>query len=269
MKSTLKVLGIFLLCFVGLVACTSKDDSASKVQVELPDPLATRSVFWEDNVLLKAHLVFSEMLPEIVRSYLDPKRFGNIDQYSLIVISEEEKNLIYVVNFDGGGWALISGIFLEEGPILAYSFSGVFNPESIRSPEVAFWLESTKQFIAELIDDVFLDNTRSENQTCTEDSEIHSASRSFGDSYFWVQVPIDTTVATTTYSSVSPLLSTKWGQEYPWNYMCPTINGEQCLTGCVSVAYAQELYYLHDYLGEPTTLYHQIDRDSRKLLKTL
>ncbi len=43
---------------------------------------------------------------------------------------------------------------------------------------------------------------------------------------------------------VAPLLGeTAWSQYSPYNNMCPTINGEHCVTGCVATATAQIMYY--------------------------
>lgn len=44
-------------------------------------------------------------------------------------------------------------------------------------------------------------------------------------------------------SPIEPLIRTKWGQHYPYNDKCPTINGERCMTGCAATAIAQLLYY--------------------------
>lgn len=96
-------------------------------------------------------MVTQEMIPGILKSYLDLKLFTTIDRFSLIVISEGGNNLIYVVNFDEGGWVLISGIQISgESPILAFGINGLYDPDAIRSPEAAFWLEATKQTIAGL-----------------------------------------------------------------------------------------------------------------------
>lgn len=43
--------------------------------------------------------------------------------------------------------------------------------------------------------------------------------------------------------AVEPLIKTKWGQGWPYNLMCPKINGQNCVTGCVPTAMAQILYY--------------------------
>ena len=42
---------------------------------------------------------------------------------------------------------------------------------------------------------------------------------------------------------VSPLLDCTWGQGFPYFNMCPTVNGDHCLTGCVATAFAQIMYY--------------------------
>ncbi len=77
---------------------------------------------------------------------------------------------------------------------------------------------------------------------------------------FWLQMYADeiarasempaTTAQTTEniiYPSVSPLLGTTvWGQEAPFYNMCPTLNGVQCVTGCVATAASQIMYH-HQY----------------------
>lgn len=42
---------------------------------------------------------------------------------------------------------------------------------------------------------------------------------------------------------VSPLLSTKWGQTWPFNAMLPETDGELSVAGCVATAMAQVLHY--------------------------
>ena len=43
--------------------------------------------------------------------------------------------------------------------------------------------------------------------------------------------------------SAGPLLSSKWGQRTPYRDQCPTIDGKNCVTGCVATAMAQVMYY--------------------------
>ena len=44
-------------------------------------------------------------------------------------------------------------------------------------------------------------------------------------------------------SPVTPLLSTTWNQDYPYNMLCPVSGGINCVTGCVATAMAQVLAY--------------------------
>lgn len=62
------------------------------------------------------------------------------------------------------------------------------------------------------------------------------------------------TYTTTEYAGVNHLMTTHWKQEAPYNSFCPLIsyNGtDRCLVGCVNVAGAQVLYYLHYQMGRP------------------
>lgn len=44
-------------------------------------------------------------------------------------------------------------------------------------------------------------------------------------------------------SAISPLITTHWGQGAPYNNMCPEVDGQRCLTGCVATAMAQIINY--------------------------
>lgn len=42
---------------------------------------------------------------------------------------------------------------------------------------------------------------------------------------------------------VAPLITTRWAQSEPYNSLCPTKDGERCVTGCVATAMAQVMNY--------------------------
>ncbi len=49
---------------------------------------------------------------------------------------------------------------------------------------------------------------------------------------------------TSNLAPISPLLTSIWGQDYPYNQNCPSFFGYgQCVTGCVATAMAQVMYY--------------------------
>ena len=45
---------------------------------------------------------------------------------------------------------------------------------------------------------------------------------------------------------ISPILKTKWNQEYPYNLLCPKVDGHETVTGCVATAMAQVMKH-HEY----------------------
>jgi len=59
---------------------------------------------------------------------------------------------------------------------------------------------------------------------------------------------------TEVYDSIPRLTVTNWHQDYPYNYYCPLISINDTLrapAGCVAIAGAQMLYFLHNKLGVP------------------
>ncbi len=48
------------------------------------------------------------------------------------------------------------------------------------------------------------------------------------------------------WSAISPMVTTRWNQDAPFNNMCPTYGGQRCVTGCVATAMAQIINY-HKY----------------------
>lgn len=57
------------------------------------------------------------------------------------------------------------------------------------------------------------------------------------------------------YDSISSMITTYWHQLYPYNQYCPlkSDNSEKAPAGCVAIAGAQMLYFLHKHYGVPTT----------------
>lgn len=46
-----------------------------------------------------------------------------------------------------------------------------------------------------------------------------------------------------TYTTIEPLLTSMWGQDNPYNTLCPEYEGTVCPTGCVATALSQIMYY--------------------------
>lgn len=57
-------------------------------------------------------------------------------------------------------------------------------------------------------------------------------------------------------AAIEPLTTTKWNQEAPYNDLCPEVNGEKTVTGCVATAMAQVMkFYNYPEKGTGTHSY--------------
>ena len=114
----------------------------------------------------------------------------------------------YVFNVENnGGFVIVAGDD-RMTEILGYSEKGNVNLDSI--PEQMKWLLDGYQTIYRKLS-TSIDNTPKARRT--------------------------------TRANVEPLLSTMWGQENPYNEMCPMYGTNRSITGCVSTAMAQVINY--------------------------
>ena len=180
-------------------------------------------------------------------------------------VTEASDTLLYVFNFDDG-WILISGD-KRCSPFLGQSEEGHLSINS-SNENLNYWLESTASLVLEMKTiGIEEDNENTEFwETVNRTSKIEEAPvvETKGQTEYkwsvWKQRVFNGRTSTTVI--VPHLISTKWGQLYPWNYKCPydvdVVPVIRCPTGCTAVAMSQLVYYTHYYLEKPTGLYHQI-----------
>lgn len=83
----------------------------------------------------------------IARKHLFPERARTANVSSTIqVVKSNEVPVIYIINYQNGGFALVSAKKTYY-PILAYSRTGTFPNISKLNPELRFWLDNTSQFV--------------------------------------------------------------------------------------------------------------------------
>lgn len=124
---------------------------------------------------------------------------------------------VYVFNKKASKGFMLLSADDAAAPVLGYSDSGSFDPDNI-PPQLAYWLEeysseidaARKRGVAPQVDDSFT-------------------------------FPSD-------WTPIAPLLSTAWGQNYPYNMYTPKMYDAQgraynCVTGCVATATAQVMNY--------------------------
>ena len=254
-----------ILSFALLIQSCSFEDCPHPIEqqntTDFTHPILTRSDAntVTSSFIVKPKVITKETLAEILSESLKGTSIKDTKHYSLKTFSEDGFPIIHSVNFDNGGWALVAGRELPENQLLAYSEEGTFNPDDIESPEVLFWFNITKLSLKQSFD--YADREAEAQQGLVspqeeEDNIIDSFS--FDDPYVWVRLDLGSQNSIIT-TNVNHLTETQWGQGYPWNYKCPYIGNNQCVTGCGIVAVSQMLYYLHFYLGTPSGCYNTID----------
>ena len=119
-------------------------------------------------------------------------------------------NDFYAFNVKGGGFIIVAGEDRATS-VLGYSDKGRFDTNNLPAP-LQDLLNGFKKEIE------FLQTYK--------DNDL---------------LPAPTTFNAT--AGVQPLIKTTWGQEDPYDWQCPTENGEYCVVGCVATAMAQVMYY--------------------------
>ncbi len=127
----------------------------------------------------------------------------------------------YVFNSEGGGWAVVAADDRVPQAVLAYSPTGTF--DAVNIPDAVKGL---------------LDGYAAEVEALGRHNAVIAPRHTPG-------------------RSVAPLLGeTAWAQGYPFNLMCPVIDGQRCVTGCVNTAISQIMYYhQHPAVGRGSHTY--------------
>ena len=72
----------------------------------------------------------------------------------------------------------------------------------------------------------------------------------------------------TSYTAISPICTTKWNQDAPYNLLCPTYGNTKCPTGCVATAAAQVMK-VHNHPTKGTGSHSYQWRGSDATIQTL
>lgn len=205
-----------------------------------------------------------------VISYANTKRpmtkSGESD-YSLCAYgSASGDTLMYIINYgNGDGWQILS-TDSRTPAVIAEGYSGRFSLEE-GSPAVQVWMDMTATDIANIR------NCRDEELNFT--SEEIAAHKAFWESKKDVDGPpsrwdpddppidppthghwaVDVYSQTVVTDSLEHMLP-HWGQWAPYNAYCPlrTDTIGRAPAGCVAIAGAETLYYLHSIWGTPSVI---------------
>lgn len=150
---------------------------------------------------------------------------------------------------------------VEGNAILAYPIASTRGSESSSAPYYIFNSSDNKGFVIVAGDD---DSESILGYSSSGSFDYDNAPEGLKDllEAYTKHLPTSQNTGTraTEWKAVAPMLTTKWGQNYPYNQSCPVFfNGKRCLTGCVATAMAQVLYY--NYKRYPDKVIKELPRD--------
>ena len=146
----------------------------------------------------------SKAYAAITRHQSDSRR---VPSSSLLKLSYDAGSY-YIFNSEGGGWAVVAADNRVPQAVLAYSPSGSFDIDNVPA--------TVRRLLDSYADEIDALDTR---------EYVIAPKRASG-------------------RSVAPLLGeTAWAQGDPFNRMCPVIDGQRCVTGCVNTAISQIMYH--------------------------
>ena len=119
-------------------------------------------------------------------------------------------NLLYVFNRSDHGYIVVAADDMVCNPILGYSDEGTFDNNEI-PPAMRSWLAMYEHEIE------YTRNMSHDGTTNTYRSLFNK--------------------------NVAPLVEARWGQDAPYNILCPKDKTQQAPTGCVATAMAQIMYH--------------------------
>lgn len=152
----------------------------------------------------------------------------------------ELDTLMYVFNYENNeGFAVVSANRATEGLIAVTEHGHYVSGEETGNGGFDLYMDMAERYILTAAEPLpFLGDG---------DQEILTQYRMF----------VDRDTAT-----IGPLVSVRWGQDWPYNIACPVYNGNSTKAGCVAVAIAQIMtYYQHPKsftVSYASTIYSQI-----------
>ena len=265
MKKTLYLL-LFLITFV----CCTNDETTFSVE-----EVINKGAYAGEG--LSSSVTSSDVMT-LVSSFRPCTRGTEEESYEYLV-DDENDTLFFVVNYPEGGWTMYASD-KRVPAVVAASDSGHFNLNNMTST-MGDWLELIAEDMKEVKhstdERLALSATDIETNRAYWDAvcDVNSFLGRFNDSIdirpgindslniepfpgeicneTGHYVLYNTESYTDVYDSVKHLTCTKWSQGSPYNMYCPyrTDGTERVPAGCVAIAGAQMLYYLHDAIGVP------------------
>ena len=208
------------------------------------------------------HFVTSNMVQATLeQNQISTKTGSSQSRYSVKpYVLNSTDTLMYIVQYEnGGGWKILSSD-TRVPPILAESESGRFSLED-GSPAISSWLRNMANDMAKVRassdDELVFSKEEIENNKAVWRGPNRSMPPEYSDPYGHWEV---TTAYVTEVCDTLDHMVAKWDQDSPYNELSPFyVNrpNERAAAGCVAIAGAQMLLFLHNALNTPSVMYSQ------------
>jgi len=190
-------------------------------------------------LLCLGHSVFANQLPVstgrliAINFYFERVNQYKTTDYSSIFIREsfsvgpEKSPYYYIFNIIPDGWVIVSA---EDAviPVLAYSFSGCYQPDNLPSAYIA-WMKQYEDQIR-----------YSRKHKNIHNSSLHNVWDHFLTTNHLSLIPFKN------QREAQPLITSRWNQGIYYNELCPAVQGGpggHAVAGCVPVCMGQIMYY--------------------------
>jgi hypothetical protein len=254
---------LLMIAFGVVVACTdiaSEDENVNCVALTGSDMRNVNKVSYDDVLSL------CQCQDTITRSS------SEVPFEIECITSESEDTLLYVSKKLGGGWTIYSSD-TRVPAIVAQSTSGSFD-NLMKIDAAKLWIQAMAEdmsLIRDLADDELnftqqeIDNNKafwksiSSPDDFVQDNLLRSTR--VNDSILIKLSPgyyklVSSTTYYEVYDSIGSMTEVHWHQQSPYNMYCPLRTDDpdrHAYAGCVALAGAQMLYFLHQHLNVPET----------------
>ncbi len=252
-----RILFLFLVLFAAFVSCTKRNLDISYATIN-----KDREPSYSAKDTLNNVVSMSDVIGIVERDCLLSKSTDAQFEVTPYLRSVSD-TLMYIVNYkEGKGWKILSSD-KRTPAILAEGDSGSFSLTD-GSPAVAVWMSCVADDIARVRRSTDKELTFSENEILFNKAFWTGEQPRFnGDQPppdyplgHWEETVYSQTVE---YDHVDHMVA-HWDQAAPYNECCPFLvqnSSQRAAAGCVAIAGAQMLLFLHEKIGRPVSMYSQ------------
>ena len=237
-----------------------------------------------DLVNTKSYIQYEDLGEEdYVVSLEEANQYANyrcLEDKTIVGINKVElfdydgKPIVYGIDYDEG-WEIISAD--KRGPVVLVSSETGQYEDGLENEGVSAWINSLAGDIIIRQNDKdhwsnISEEVKEAELSCMEFWDMIAGDKDFiannriqtkiedlpslpiDDGGYWEMIHSQTEYIL--YDSIPHLLTTNWSQNSPYNYYCPRRDDGQpgnAPAGCVAIAAAQMLYFLHYNIGVPST----------------